>query len=180
MMELCVGVIDAKRMLIRRDIVAEDQIQFEVVAALSGDRRDRVVRRIICERIDEGILIRISAPCREDMVRKRDQAVRIGSRQTDAGHRPFDDAALYVLEALDRKCALHRRLGHREFIVAALEVVVAQDRAADDRKIRVGSQEVMREGLDEIKQLAERVVVDRHRNVLRIEHDAVLIVIDIR
>ena len=57
---------------------------------------------------------------------------------------------------------------------------MAQDRAADDRKIRVGSQEVMREGLDEIKQLAERVVFDRHRNVLRIEYDAVLFVIDIR
>ena len=47
----------------------------------------------------------------------------------------------------------------------ALEMVVAQDRAAHDRKVGVGAQEIVRESLNEVKELAERVMVDGHRDV---------------
>ena len=62
----------------------------------------------------------------------------------------------------------------------SLEMIVAQDRSSHDRQVSVRSQEIVRESLDKVKELAESVVVDRHGNVAGVEHDAVLIVVDIR
>ena len=55
-----------------------------------------------------------------------------------------------------------------------------QDGSSHDRQVSVRSQEIVRESLDKVKELAESVVVDRHGNVAGVEHDAVLVVIDIR
>ena len=57
---------------------------------------------------------------------------------------------------------------------------MAQDRSAHDRQIRIGTDEIMRELLHEIKQLAECIMLDLHRNMLCVKYDAVLVVIYIR
>ena len=180
MVALCVGMINAKRMLLSSDIIAEHQVELIVVTALSRDWSDRVVRRAVRERVDESVLIRISAPGVQYVVGQRDDAVRVRPAEPDAGHRPVHDTAGDVLKSLHREGPLHRRLGHGKIVVSALEMVVAQDRSAHDRQVRVGSQEVVRESLDKVKQLAERVVVDRHGNMAGVEHDAVLVVVNIR
>ena len=59
-------------------------------------------------------------------------------------------------------------------------MVMGQDRSTDDRQVRVGAQEIMRELAHEIEQLAEGRMVDRHRRMLEVERYAVFIVIAVR
>ena len=63
--------------------------------------------------------------------------------------------------------------------MTALEMVMAQDRTADNGKIGIGTHEIMGKLPYKIKQLAEGVMLNLHRHMPGIEHDAVLIVIDI-
>ena len=58
-------------------------------------------------------------------------------------------------------------------------MVMAQDRTANDRKVCIGTKEIMREKFHKIKQLDKRISLDLHRCMLAVEHDAVLIVIHI-
>ena len=57
---------------------------------------------------------------------------------------------------------------------------VGQNRTAYDRKIRIGSQEIMGEQLDEIEELHEGGSLDLHGHMLTAENDAVLVIIHIR
>ena len=196
--ELRVRVVDAEGMLLCCDVVAQDQVEFPDISVPAGDRGDRVVRHAHDGRClgarsgagplrlllrlgeDESVRIGIAAPGSQDVVREGDDAGAVGAVQAYAGHGPLDDAALHVLEAGDGEGALDGRLLHREGVAAALEVVVCEDRAAYDRQVRIGAQEVVRELLDEVEELHEGVVIDRHRHVLPVEDDAVLVVIDVR
>ena len=76
-MQLRVRMVNTKRILIRRDVIAEHQIQLIEIAILSGNRRDRVVRFSVRLGINKGILIRIAAPCTQHFFAKINQAVRI-------------------------------------------------------------------------------------------------------
>ena len=58
-------------------------------------------------------------------------------------------------------------------------MVVGQNRTAYDRKIRIGSQEIMGEQLDEIEELHEGGSLDLHGHMLTAENDAVLVIIHI-
>ena len=64
--------------------------------------------------------------------------------------------------------------------MTALEMVMGKNRSADDRQVRVGAQEIVRELANKVKQLAESCMVDRHRRMLEVECDAVFVVIAIR
>ena len=64
--------------------------------------------------------------------------------------------------------------------MAALEMLVCQNAAADDGQVGIRAEEIVRELLDERKQLIKRRAVNDHRRVLGVHHDRVLIVIDIR
>ena len=63
--------------------------------------------------------------------------------------------------------------------MAALKVVVAQDAAAHDGQVGVAAHEIVGEQAHEIQQLAEGGPLDLHGGVLAVEHDAVLVVVDI-
>ena len=58
-------------------------------------------------------------------------------------------------------------------------MVVGQNRTAHDRKIRIGSQEIMGEQLDEIEELHEGGSLDLHGHMLTAENNAVLVIIHI-
>ena len=66
---------------------------------------------------------------------------------------------------------------HREGIVTALKMLMREDRAADNGQIGVGADKIMRKLSDKIKQLAEYRRVDHHRDMLAVEHDAVLMIV---
>ena len=59
-------------------------------------------------------------------------------------------------------------------------MLMRQDRTADDRKIRIGADRIMREEGDELEKPLKCMNVDLHRDVLSREDDAVLIVVDVR
>ena len=63
--------------------------------------------------------------------------------------------------------------------MSALEMVVTQDRASHDWQIGVGTQEIMRELFDKIKELAESCLIYFHWNMLTVENDAVFVVINV-
>ena len=180
MVQLRVRMIDAKRMLLRRDIVPEHQVKFIFVTAFSRNRRDGIVWFPIRLRKNKCCLIRIPAPFCKNDIRKLDDSVVILMGKTDNGHRPLDNTSADILKAPDRKRLLDRCLCHRKLIVAALEMVMAQDGTAHDRQIRIGAHKIVRELLHKIEKLDKRVMLNLHRNVLAVKHDAVLIVINIR
>ena len=64
--------------------------------------------------------------------------------------------------------------------MSALEMLVCQNAAADDGQVGIRAEEIVRELLDERKQLIKRRAVNDHRRMLGVHHDRVLIVIDIR
>ena len=63
--------------------------------------------------------------------------------------------------------------------MAALKVVVAQDAAAHDGQVSVATHKVVGEQTHKIQQLAEGRPLNFHGGVLVVEHDAVLVVVDI-
>ena len=58
-------------------------------------------------------------------------------------------------------------------------MIMAQNRTADDRQIRIGAEHIMRKLFYKVKQLHKGIVLDFHRRVLAVKHDAVLIIIHI-
>ena len=54
---------------------------------------------------------------------------------------------------------------------------MAQDRAAHDREVRIGPQEIVGEELDEVEQLRKCGPVDFHGSVFSVEDDTVFIVV---
>ena len=172
-------MVHAERVLLRRDVVAQREVELVNAVHTAGNRRDRVVRLAVRFGKDERSFIRIAAPLFEHARGELNQALRLLRAQTQNGNRPVQNARFDVLKSANRAMLLDARPRHRECVVAALIVVVRQNRAADDRQIGVRAEEVMRELTDKIEQLAERALIDLHRHVLAAEHDAVLIVVDI-
>ena len=64
--------------------------------------------------------------------------------------------------------------------MTALVMLMGQDRTADDRQVRVGSDEVVRQDLDELKQPAEGHWIDLHRHMILFQQDAVLLIVGVR
>ena len=78
-MILCMRMVNTERAFVRRDVVAQCQIEFERIAHFSCDRRDRVVRLAVGLGVNECRLVRICAPLAKDVVRKIDYSLRIGA-----------------------------------------------------------------------------------------------------
>ncbi|MNN42770.1 hypothetical protein D3C81_1569750 [compost metagenome] len=75
---------------------------------------------------------------------------------------------------------LHRRFLKWKDMTSSLEMIMGQNRPADDRKIGIGANEVMRELAHEIKQPLERILGQLHRYMIMMEDDRVFIVVHIR
>ena len=56
---------------------------------------------------------------------------------------------------------------------------MCEDGATHDRKVRIGPDKIVRELCDEIKQLQKRRLIDLHRRMRRVQHDAVLVVVHV-
>ena len=125
MMQLRVRMIDTKRMLLGRDIVAQHQIQFELISSFSGNRGNRVMRLTVRLSINKYGFIRINPPCIQDHICQCDQPVRICSADTDHRHRPVHDTCLHVFKSLHGKASLDPGPCHGELIVASLKMVMA-------------------------------------------------------
>ena len=128
---------------------------------------------------DGRAFVRVAAPGVQNALRQRGQALAVGPGDADDRHRPAHDARADVLKARKAQRRFHRGLGHGKLIMSTLEVVVAQNRAAHDRKVCVGAEEIVREERDKVQQAAEAARVDFHGDVLSVEHDAVLVVVDV-
>ena len=177
--QLRVRVVDAQGVLLRRDVVAQDEVQLVVRTPAAGDRRYRVVRLALRLREDEGLFVRPAAPELQRAGRQADEPLRLRGADAQHGHGPLHDPGLHVLKAADLDGQLHRRLLHGEGVAPALEVVVRQDRAADDGQVRVRADEVVRELPHEVQQLAEAGLVYLHGRVDAVEDDAVFVIIHI-
>ena len=118
-------MVNTERAFVRRDVVAQCQIEFERIAHFSCDRRDRVVRLSVSLGEYKRILIRVTSPAVQDMLCQIDQPFLIFVADPDDGQRPFDDAGFHILVSFDGKMALDRRFRHCEGIVTALIMIVA-------------------------------------------------------
>ena len=76
-MHLGVRVKEPERMLCRRPIVAEHEIELKVLAAPPRNRGNRIVRRAVCLRENLHRRIAVDAPCRENLLREVDERIRI-------------------------------------------------------------------------------------------------------
>ena len=83
MMQLRMRMVDAERILLRGDVVAQDEIQLIVVAAAARNRRDRIVRLAVCLGEDKRIRIRVAAPCAENLVREVNETRAVCAAQTE-------------------------------------------------------------------------------------------------
>ena len=173
-------MINSKRMLASRDVVAQNQIQLVQIFFAPRNRSDRVVRFAFgfCE--NERAFIGIFSPGEQNLFRQIYERFLFFARKPNHGHRPFYDSSFYRRKSLEFDLRFNRRARHRKFEIAALEMVVAQNRTADNRQVRVASERVVRKLRDEIQKPFERGATDFHRRVLGIENDAMLVVVDIR
>ena len=177
--ELCVGMVDPQRVFRGGDVVAQDQIQLISAIPHPGNGGDGVVGFAVRLGKDEACLVGIAAPCGQDLVGQLHQTLVIRTGQADAAHGPVDDAGFHILKAGEYPALLDGGLGHGELVVTALEVVVAQDAAAHNGQVCIAAHEIVGEQAHEVQQLAEGGTLDLHGGVLAVEHDAVLVVVDI-
>ena len=179
MVKLSMGVVNPHGMFWSGDIVAQDQVQLILSVPHPGNGRDGIVRLPFRLGKNKGRLVRIAPPYGKDLFGKVHQPVVIPTAQAQDGQRPVDNACRHILKAAERHLPFHRSLLHGEGISPALEVIVAEDGTAHDGQIRVGTHKVMGELLHKVQQLPKSRPVDLHRHMPAVEHDAMLIVVDI-
>ena len=177
--QLCMGVVHTQRMLRGGDVVAQHQVQLILAVPHPGDGRDGVVGLAIGLGKDKAALVGVAAPSSQQLIGQFHKACVIRTGQTDAAHGPVHDTGFHVLKAGEHPRFFNRSFGHGKLIMAALKVVVAQDAAAHDRQVGVAAHKVVGEQTHKIQQLAEGRPLDLHGGVLVIEHDAVLVVVNI-
>ena len=170
----------AKRMFFGRDIVAEHEIQLVLAVPFARDRRDRIVRLAVRLRINKCRLIGVASPRQQNLICKVNQTLRLLGTNPDDGHRPLYDPGFHILITRKRNRLLDRCFRHRKLVMTALEMIMTQDRSTDDRKICIRTDKVMRKLRYKIQQLCKSCALNLHRHMLRIEHDAVLVIVDIR
>ena len=125
MMQLCMGMIHSKRVLLRGDVIAQNQIQFIISSPFPGYGGNGIMRLSIGFGIDKGRFIRVSAPFFQNYISKGNQSVAVRSGQADNRHRPVDNACPDILVPFYRKVRIHSRFCHGELIVPALEMIMA-------------------------------------------------------
>ena len=173
------GVEHTQRMLRSTDVAPQHQIQLIVLPPATGDGGDGVVRLPIREGNHSHALVGVAAPAGENLVSQIRNPVRIAASQPDDAHGPLHNSGIYILISPEGQCLFHSSRFHGKAIVTALKMLVAQDGAAHNGQIGVGAHKVVGEHPDEVQQLLEGGLVDLHGDVLRIEDNAVLVVVDI-
>ena len=177
--QFSMGMVHAQRMLRSGDVVAQHQIQLILAVPHPGDGGNGVVGLTIRLGKDKAAFIGVAAPGSQQLIGQLYKACVICTGQTDAAHGPVHDAGLHILKAGEHPRLFNRCFGHGELVMTALEVVVAQDAAAHDRQVGVAAHKIVGEQTHKIQQLAEGCPLDLHGCMLVIEHDAVLVVVNV-
>ena len=177
--QLCMRMVHTQRMLRGGDVVAQHQIQLILAVPHPGNGGNGVVRLAVGLGKDKATLIGVAAPCGQQLIGQLHKARVILTGQADAAHGPVYNTGLHVLKAGEHPSLFNGCLGHGKLVVAALEVVVAQDAATHDGQISVAAHKVVGEQAHKIQQLAEGCTLDLHGGVLVVEHDAVLVIVNV-
>ena len=170
---------ETHRVFRRSQVVAEYEVKLILAVPHPRNRRDRVVRLAVRLREDHCVGVRVLAPLRQNLSCQLAELRFVPGVQTQHRHRILHNAAVHILEAGNLEREFRLCLLHRERVVAALEVLMRQNAAAHDGQIGVTAEEVVRELLDERKQLVKSRPVNNHRRMLRVHDDRVFIVIDV-
>src|SRR5699024_7967147 len=104
---------------------------------------------------------------------------RVLAGQTDDAHGPLDDTGRNILVTGKGNFLLNFSGFHGKGVMTSLEVLVAQDRATDNGQVCIGAYKVVGEYPHKVQQLVKSAAVNLHGNVLGIEHDAVLVIVNI-
>ena len=169
----------AQGMLWGSNVAPQHQIQLIELSSAPGNGGNGIVRLSVREGHHAHTFVGIAPPAGENLVCQLCQPLRILPIQPDDAHRPADNARLNVLEAPEFQLLLHRRGLHGEGIVSTLEVLMAEDRAAHNGQVGIGAHKIMGEGLHKVQQLLKSRPVDLHGHMPGIEHDAVLVVVNV-
>ena len=180
MVQLCMGVIYAKRVLLRCNVVAEYQIQFKFAVPFAGNGRDGIMRLPFRFSKNERRFIRIAPPFCQDFIRQLYEPVAVRTTQTDYGHRPFHNACIHIRKAFKYNTFFHLCQFHGEGIAPALKMVVCQYGTANDRQISIRTDKVMRQEFNEIEHFFKCTAVNFHRDMLPVKRNAVFVIVHIR
>ncbi len=93
------------------------------------------------------------------------------------GH--FTTPAGHVLIAGHGKIPFHRGLFHGKDVAATLKMLVGEDAAAHDGQVGVGAHEVVGELAHKVQELGKGSPVDLHGHMPAIEHDAMLVIVNV-
>ena len=178
--QLFVRMVQTHRVLWRGQVVPQDQIQFVLAVPHPRDRCDRVVRLAVCFREDHRLGVAVFAPLCEDYAREVAELLLFRAVQAQDGHRILHDAAVHVLEAQNIERKFRLRFFHRKRMMSALEMLVRQNAAADNGKVGIAAEEVVRELLHKAEQLVKGRPIDDHRRMLGVHDDGVFVVVHIR
>ena len=142
-------MVKSHRVLFRRQVVAQDQIQFVLAVPHPCDGRDGVVRLAVGFGKDHGFGVRILAPLRENPACQLTELVFVFRVQPQHRHRILHDTAVHIFKTGHFKAELFFCFLHWERVVATLEMLMCQNAAADDGKVGIRAEEIVRELLDE-------------------------------
>ena len=167
---------DAKRMFFAGNVAA--QCKKDLVGAifqLANNRGNRVVRLAISLCVNRDGLVGIGAPCSDDKLRSFECLFSTGGGETEDRERPLKNCARYLGELLEFKLFRNFRAHHRELVTSALVVIMREDRSTHNRQVGIRANKVVGESIHKVKEVDERLVINVHRNVIRVHSNAMLI-----
>ena len=174
-----VRMVDSHREFLARQVVAEDKVEFKVLTAAARDGSDGVVRYVNRESNNAVFLVGITRPSDTDVLGELNESRLRLRAQTEDRHRPVDKSRFDLGEFFKFNGDDDLRALHREGVATALHVVVREDRAANDGKIGIRADKVVRQRGDEIKLTRKSFAADLHRHVILRKRDAVLVVVNV-
>ena len=172
---------DAKRMLFAGNVAAQCKKDLvSLIFKLAYNRSNRVVRLAISLCVNRGGLVGIVAPCRDDKLRSLECFFSTGGGEAEDGERPLKNCARYLGELLEFKLFRNFRAHHRELVTSALVVIMREDRSTHNRQVGIRANKVVGESVHKVKEIDKRLVINVHRNVIRVHGNAMLVEIRIR
>ena len=120
------------------------------------------------------------APGEDNLLGSVEQLSAVMRAQAQHRERPLQHSAGDLAKTGHAKLRDLGGMHHGELVRAALEVVVRQNRAAHDRQVGVGADEVMREQVHKVEQAGQSLTVDVHRAMLGAHGNAVLVKVRVR
>ena len=126
-------------------------------------------------RVNRDGFVGIAAPCRDDKLRSLERFFSTSGREAEDREWPLKNCARYLGELLEFKLFCNFRAHHRELVTSALVVIVRENRSTNNRQVGIGANKVVGESVHKVKEIDERLVINVHRNVIRVHSNAMLV-----